>query len=60
MISVSPSMPHSAAEVMAAWIYDRLRATLPELADVCNKVGIIDKGELKQNATKAEVIRMVY
>ena len=32
---------------------------LPELADVCNKVGIIDKGELKQNATKAEVIRMV-
>ncbi len=32
---------------------------LPELADVCNKVGIIDKGELKQNATKAEVIKMV-
>ena len=32
---------------------------LPELADVCNKVGIIDKGELKQNATKEEVIRMV-
>ena len=32
---------------------------LPELADVCNKVGIIDKGELKQNATKAEVIQMV-
>ncbi len=32
---------------------------LPELADVCNKVGIIDKGELKQNATVAEVIRMV-
>ena len=32
---------------------------LPELADVCNKVGIIDKGELKENATKAEVIRMV-
>ncbi len=32
---------------------------LPELADVCNKVGIIDKGELKQNATKDEVIRMV-
>ena len=31
----------------------------PELADVCNKIGIIDKGELKQNATKAEVIRMV-
>ncbi|TWU65221.1 MULTISPECIES: ABC transporter ATP-binding protein [Crateriforma] len=32
---------------------------LPELADVCNKVGIIDKGEMKQNATKDEVIRMV-
>jgi len=32
---------------------------LPELADVCNKIGIIDKGELKQNATKNEVIRMV-
>jgi ABC-2 type transport system ATP-binding protein len=32
---------------------------LPELADVCNKIGIIDKGELQQNATKAEVIRMV-
>ena len=32
---------------------------LPELADVCNKIGIIDKGELKQNATKAEIIRMV-
>ena len=32
---------------------------LPELADVCNKIGIIDKGELKQNATKAEVIAMV-
>jgi ABC-2 type transport system ATP-binding protein len=32
---------------------------LPELADVCNKVGIIDKGELKQNATTTEVIRMV-
>ncbi|MEM9586430.1 MAG: ABC transporter ATP-binding protein [Planctomycetota bacterium] len=32
---------------------------LPELADVCNKVGIIDKGELKQNATKDEIIQMV-
>lgn len=32
---------------------------LPELADVCNKIGIIDKGELKQNASKADVIRMV-
>ena len=32
---------------------------LPELADVCNKVGIIDRGELKQNATITEVIKMV-
>nr|WP_286177563.1 ABC transporter ATP-binding protein [Rhodopirellula sp. JC639] len=32
---------------------------LPELADVCNKVGIIDRGELKQNAEVTEVIRMV-
>lgn len=32
---------------------------LPELADVCNKVGIIDRGELKQNAKVSEVIRMV-
>lgn len=32
---------------------------LPELADVCNKIGIIDKGELKQNASKTDVIRMV-
>lgn len=32
---------------------------LPELADICNKVGIIDKGELKVNATKAEVLRRV-
>ncbi|MEP4682963.1 MAG: ABC transporter ATP-binding protein [Rhodopirellula bahusiensis] len=32
---------------------------LPELADVCNKVGIIDRGELKQNARVTEVIRMV-
>ncbi|MEM9644059.1 MAG: ABC transporter ATP-binding protein [Planctomycetota bacterium] len=32
---------------------------LPELADVCNKVGIIDKGVLRENATKEEVIRMV-
>ncbi|TWU26361.1 putative ABC transporter ATP-binding protein YbhF [Novipirellula galeiformis] len=32
---------------------------LPELADVCNKVGIIDRGELKQNAKVTEVIRMV-
>jgi ABC-2 type transport system ATP-binding protein len=32
---------------------------LPELADICNKIGIIDKGELKHNATKAEVLRLV-
>lgn len=32
---------------------------LPELADVCNKVGIIDRGELKYNAEVSEVIRMV-
>ncbi len=32
---------------------------LPELADVCNKVGIIDSGELKENADVAEVIRKV-
>ena len=32
---------------------------LPELADVCNKVGIIDRGELKHNAEVTEVIRMV-
>ncbi|TWT82922.1 putative ABC transporter ATP-binding protein YbhF [Planctomycetes bacterium CA13] len=32
---------------------------LPELADVCNKVGIIDRGELKQNAKVTEIIKMV-
>ncbi|WP_146602132.1 ABC transporter ATP-binding protein [Novipirellula aureliae] len=32
---------------------------LPELADVCNKVGIIDCGELKQNAKVTEIIKMV-
>jgi ABC-2 type transport system ATP-binding protein len=32
---------------------------LPELADVCNKVGIIDRGELKVNATVTEVLRQV-
>jgi ABC-2 type transport system ATP-binding protein len=32
---------------------------LPELADVCNKVGIIDRGELKVNATVDEVLRRV-
>lgn len=32
---------------------------LPELADICNKVGIIDKGELKVNTSKADALRMV-
>lgn len=32
---------------------------LPELADICNKVGIIDKGELKVNATVTEVLKRV-
>lgn len=32
---------------------------LPELADVCNKVGIIDSGELKENADVMEVIQKV-
>ncbi|MDR0391122.1 MAG: ABC transporter ATP-binding protein [Planctomycetaceae bacterium] len=32
---------------------------LPELADVCNKVGIIERGELLVNADVAEVMRRV-
>jgi ABC-2 type transport system ATP-binding protein len=32
---------------------------LPELADICNKVGIIEKGELQVSAEVAEVMRMV-
>jgi ABC-2 type transport system ATP-binding protein len=32
---------------------------LPELADVCNKVGIIDAGEMKENCDVSEVIRKV-
>lgn len=32
---------------------------LPELADVCNKVGIIDSGILKENADVVDVIRKV-
>jgi ABC-2 type transport system ATP-binding protein len=32
---------------------------LPELADVCNKVGMIEKGVLVANATVAEVMRLV-
>ncbi|HVU87252.1 MAG TPA: ABC transporter ATP-binding protein [Pirellulales bacterium] len=32
---------------------------LPELADICNKIGIIELGELRVNADVAEVIRMV-
>ncbi len=32
---------------------------LPELADICNKVGIIDRGELKVNATVTDVLKRV-
>ncbi|MFN9444436.1 MAG: ABC transporter ATP-binding protein [Pirellulaceae bacterium] len=32
---------------------------LPELADICNKVGIIDRGQLGVNAEVAEVMRKV-
>lgn len=32
---------------------------LPELADICNKVGVIDKGELNVNAEVSEVKRLV-
>lgn len=32
---------------------------LPELADICNKVGIIEKGVLEVSAEVAEVMRMV-
>jgi ABC-2 type transport system ATP-binding protein len=32
---------------------------LPELADICNKVGIIERGELLYNAEVAEVMRKV-
>ena len=32
---------------------------LPELADICNKVGIIEKGELKVSADVSEVMLMV-
>ena len=32
---------------------------LPELADICNKVGIIERGELLVNANVAEVMRKV-
>ena len=32
---------------------------LPELADICNKVGIIERGELLVNADVAEVMRQV-
>jgi ABC-2 type transport system ATP-binding protein len=32
---------------------------LPELADICNKVGIIEKGVLQVSAEVAEVMRMV-
>jgi ABC-2 type transport system ATP-binding protein len=32
---------------------------LPELSDVCNKIGIIDRGEMKISAYVSEVIKMV-
>jgi ABC-2 type transport system ATP-binding protein len=32
---------------------------LPELADVCNKIGVIEKGQLQVNASVAEVMRQV-
>jgi ABC-2 type transport system ATP-binding protein len=32
---------------------------LPELADVCNKIGIIDRGEMKISADVLDVIKMV-
>ena len=32
---------------------------LPELADVCNKIGIIDKGEMKVSASVVDVMRQV-
>lgn len=32
---------------------------LPELADVCNKIGIIDRGVMSHNATVADVMRQV-
>jgi ABC-2 type transport system ATP-binding protein len=32
---------------------------LPELADTCNKVGIISQGQLEHNAEVAEVLRRV-
>ncbi len=32
---------------------------LPELADICNKIGIIERGELKVNADVADVLKQV-
>jgi ABC-2 type transport system ATP-binding protein len=32
---------------------------LPELADICNKVGVIGQGELKFNGTVAELMKLV-
>ena len=32
---------------------------LPELADICNKIGIIDRGVMSVNAEVAEVMRQV-
>jgi ABC-2 type transport system ATP-binding protein len=32
---------------------------LPELADICNKVGMIEQGQLKFNGTVAELMQIV-
>jgi ABC-2 type transport system ATP-binding protein len=32
---------------------------LPELADICNKVGIIDRGVMSVNATVSDVMKQV-
>jgi ABC-2 type transport system ATP-binding protein len=32
---------------------------LPELADICNKVGIIEKGEMKFNGTVADLMKLI-
>ena len=32
---------------------------LPELADICNKVGIIERGELLFNGTVAELLKLI-
>jgi len=32
---------------------------LPELADICNKVGIIEKGEMKFNGTVSDLMKLI-